>query len=742
VLLALGFGGCASACALGPFENIDTLRFGPNLRGYTAGGLLLGFLAVVFSVLTLWYSIRKRRDVAGSSMMAWLWSHVWFGLIAGVFATLHAGCGIVSVSFSTGKVLFFAFTILAATGILWRIMYASVPKVAAPQVLNYSRDGALRRAEEQMLEIEKISAGKSPELHRMKDLLLARDVAPHELAAMAQSVAPQERTVLDDIIRLAQSRRRALARPPLQEMYTARMQRWRKLHVPLAFVFLILLGVHVVGAFDIPRKLTPLGVAESGPLAPFRASTECRDCHTAIYDQWADSMHAHALTSPLTIVQNNLDMRHSLKGLASPDPRRMCINCHGPAIAAVVDGDTLPLPSQRALEGIECIACHQLPDSIVPGSGALASAYQAHLARGDTFFGRLGSPIGNAFHKSDKPALWDAPEKLCGTCHDVNYDKNGDGKIVKGTDLVLQTTFDEWRDYQAAGGKSTCMTCHMPVVPKLKSAADTALVPFEQDYGGDARQVHDHSFTGVDYPLDTVKARDPQKPKRQALLQSAASFEVERTVIGDTLTLRATIGNQTGHNLPTGFAFARQMWIELVVKDGARVLLSSGVLARPSDDLCDNGTFGETTNPLRAFVIGCSAVDPELVNIQLKLLDKVGVAAGSPVNDPVLAQPPDGVETYLQFLTSGAVARQRPIDKASLAPIKVNEQRTFTYSVKLDRSVRAGTFDARLLFRNLPPYWVRAMAKEQPPNEKPRLEPLVENIQTLVMAEKAGSFSR
>jgi hypothetical protein len=741
LFVSFSFGACGGACALGPFEEVDTLRFGPNLRGYTAGGIMLGIGAVLFAFLTLWYSIRKRRDVAGSSMMSWLWSHVWFGIIAVFLATFHAGCGLVSANVSTGKVLFAVFGLLAGSGFIWRMMYATVPKKAAPLVLNYSRDGALRRAEEQLLEIEKLSAGKSAELHRIKDMLLARDVPPHELGAMAQSVTPNERAVLDEIILLAQSRRRALARPPLQERFTAAMHRWRKLHVPLAFLFVVMLFVHVFGAFDIVRKAIPFGVADSGPLSPFRPSPECRDCHTTIYDQWKDSMHAHALTSPLTLVQNNLDMRHSLKGLPSPDPRRVCINCHGPAVAAVTEGDFLPLRSNRQDEGIECVACHQLPEDVVPGGGALASAYQSRLVRGDRFLGPLTSPIGNAYHRSDSAALWKEPERLCATCHDVNYDKNGDGKIVKGTDLVLQTTFDEWREYQAAGGKSTCISCHMPATPKLKSAADGALVPFQMDYEGNARTVHDHSFAGVDYPLDTAAKRDPQRPKRQALLASAASFDVTVAAAGDNLVVKASIANQTGHSLPTGFAFARQMWIEITVKEGSRTLFQSGVIAKASDDLCDAGTFGETTNPLRPFVVGCATVDPNLVNIQLKLLDKIGVAEGSPANDPILAQPPDANETYLQFLTGGAVARKRPIDKANLAPLKVNEQKTFTYNIKLG-GARNGTVAARLLFRNLPPYWVRAMAREQPPTEKPRLDPLVENIQTLVMAEKTVPFAR
>jgi hypothetical protein len=738
--------------ATGFMSSIDDLRFGPNVRGYTGVGILMGLLSLFFVILTMWYSARKRRNVTGATMMTWLWAHVYFGLLAVLAATLHAGFGLLSLSFTSGKLLFLLFSVIAGSGIFWRIAYVVVPPKAAAQTLNYSKEGALKRAQEQTLEIEKITAGRSVELQRAKEAVLARDVPAHELAHIIATLTPEDRTLMDEIVQIAASRRRALARPAAQQVFTKRMQFWRVIHVPLAFLFFFALVFHVLGAFDVHRKAAPTSIAEEGPLAVFKKSEECKDCHKAIYAQWSDSMHAHALTSPLTVVQNNLDMRHSLQGTASPDPRRMCINCHGPAIAAVTDGDLLPLRSPRATEGIECVACHQLNEAVVPGGGASAKSYQDELVRGERYFGRLDGPIGNAYHRSSKSPLFDQPEKLCATCHNVNADLNKDGKIVKGVDLVLQTTFDEYREYQRGGGGGNCVTCHMPAVPGLKQAADGAEAPFTVDYPPPDRQIHDHGFVGVDYPLDTVGKRDPQKAKRAALLAGAAQFSVDTVKVdGTNLTVKLAIDNKTGHNLPTGFAFARQMWIELVVKDGASTLFTSGVLAKGDDDLCDNGTFGETTNPLRAFVIGCTQVDTQLVNIQLKLVDKIAAlegGAGQPAKDEggenILIQSREGNETYLQFFSGGGVARQRPSDKTNMGPLRPLQRKTYGYTIPLPKQVKNGTFTARLLFRNLPPYWVRAMGREQKPGviDGPRLEALVPNIQTVEMAKVTGSFVR
>ena len=68
--------------ATGVLNNVNDLRFGPNIRGYTFGGIFMGILSLFFMFLTGWYSLRKRRNVTGATMMMWLWSHVWFGLLA------------------------------------------------------------------------------------------------------------------------------------------------------------------------------------------------------------------------------------------------------------------------------------------------------------------------------------------------------------------------------------------------------------------------------------------------------------------------------------------------------------------------------------------------------------------------------------------------------------------------------------------------------------------------------------
>ena len=49
--------------------------------------------------------------------------------------------------------------------------------------------------------------------------------------------------------------------------------------------------------------------------------------------------------------------------------------------------------------------------------------------------------------------------------NEQQIEPNGEGQDVDNgdlnSDLVLQTTFDEWQDYGAQGGSETCADCHM-----------------------------------------------------------------------------------------------------------------------------------------------------------------------------------------------------------------------------------------------------------------------------------------
>jgi hypothetical protein len=746
----------ASACAIvaGAALDLGLLReyelFPAIVRGYTPAGVLFGLLATFAVGVTLFYSLRRRSlqealPLGRGTLSMWLWAHVTLGMLALVFACVHAGYGAISLQPSLGKALLALLLFTSLSGFFWRVLYARVPARAAREVGNYAADESLSRASAQAVEIEKLAAGRSPRLRELVTRVLAVKVDAAEAGRAAAGLDPAESAVFAEIARLASERHAALARARGQERYVLRLQGARVWHVPVSLLFVLLLPLHVLFAYDVPERVLARNPATSA--LGFEPSTTCARCHAQIVEEWQSSMHAHALDGPVMRVQTNLAARTTLASSPSPDPKLLCVNCHGPIATRVAQSPTLPfsVPSfaeaEQMHEGVTCVACHAQQAEPRTGGAALGS-FAASLSAGRTYFGPYDDPNGNAFHRSERSALFAKPELLCQSCHSVVYDLDGDGRIEKGKDLVLQDLFSEWQAYRAANGSSTCVDCHMPSV-RRESTANNASVFFEQDHDPPPRLRRLHHFVGPDYPLDKPLLRDQTRGERSTLLKSAARLDLTPVArVDGGVRVGVTITNSgTGHNLPGGFAFVRQMWLELKVFDAEnRLLASSGQLRSFSDDLCD-GELLQTGRALSRFASGCSGSDPQLVNLQQRLVDRIEVRkdrSGNVVRDArgeaTLSAAPGADEVVVQHFTSGPVPRTRPSDGALMSPLFPGESRRFEY-VFSTTSKAAARVEARLLFRAVPPYFLRALSSQQLPEDGERLETFVQNLEVLEMAQ-------
>jgi hypothetical protein len=249
--------------------------------------------------------------------------------------------------------------------------------------------------------------------------------------------------------------------------------------------------------------------------------------------------------------------------------------------------------------------------------------------------------------------------------------------------------------------------------------------------GAVTRHARSHTFVGTDYPLD-APVEDTRRAEREALLTQAATLRIVSAQPGGAglqVRVRATnVG--VGHNLPSGFAFARQLWVELVVRQRGRVVFSSGVLADDAADLCDSTTLG---GALGGFVQGCTFADPQLVNLQGELVTAVEpTGARDALGDNVIRAAAGALETPVQTLTAGAVARTRPADGRLLTPLEPGQSAEWAYDVPVFGPAEVS---ARLRFRNLPPYFVRALDARRQPGDGPDLSALVGNLQVVDMAE-------
>ena len=181
------------------------------------------------------------------------------------------------------------------------------------------------------------------------------------------------------------------------------------------------------------------------PARIFASSKDCRECHTAIYDEWQDSHHAVSWTNPAVRLLSN--------DFANED----CIDCHAPKPIFVTGIGERVLPrATRRKEGVDCISCHQLPTNEDGSPGGMAGSIMSKRA--------ACKPVeARALTQPD----------FCSACHNQHK------------------TVDQWRDSAFATGadgtkRQDCLDCHMPYV------------------GEGEAQHRTHRFAGGDV-LDMVK---------------------------------------------------------------------------------------------------------------------------------------------------------------------------------------------------------------------------------------------
>jgi hypothetical protein len=157
--------------------------------------------------------------------------------------------------------------------------------------------------------------------------------------------------------------------------------------------------------FHAPQPVVELG--------PFTSSQQCASCHAEPFAEWQSSWHARAWTDP--------EVRKLSNDFANTD----CIDCHAPRPIFETGLANRVLPrGTRQVEGVDCIACHLLPDGNVAGT--------------------VDAPHSPCGAVATRELL--APE-FCAGCHDQHG------------------TVQQWKASRFAvpgEGHRSCVDCHMP----------------------------------------------------------------------------------------------------------------------------------------------------------------------------------------------------------------------------------------------------------------------------------------
>ncbi|HXF85545.1 MAG TPA: multiheme c-type cytochrome [Anaerolineales bacterium] len=733
----------------------------------------LGILAVGLIVIVAVYSVRKRllQEQMPGTMMSWLKSHIYLALLAFALVFVHGSLAVFDAEISSGKVAVIVFILVVLSGVAWRIVYTVIPPAVSNTVGNLSVRDTRTKSQIVQVEMDKTLAGKSTEFRRA-----AADgirTGKWKRVEANLQLPPHEQAEWNRFKHLAERARRYRRRERLQRLYAAFMQGWKWLHIPMAVVFAATILFHVK---DVLNPVTSIEDHETFGLPPAQM---CERCHQDIVQEWKLSMHSIAQTGPVVVAQTRMALeKHPEFGL-------VCNNCHAPIGTSLTKYPTLPLDEENLLrsqpngaiidDGITCIVCHTLPEAPTERRGMFDDF---PVTRGTAFFADMfGPPLGdspaipNTWHNSGVGFMTDnlSSSRLCGACHNVQVDINGDGEVSifpssddnlqdsdgdnqldeneldidddgRLRDLVLQTTFDEWEDYvavQQARGQPAlgCVDCHMPRQQPSPLVTPKSGIPF---FPNIERERQSHTFIGVDYDLTpgryTPEELELVLHERETLLQSAATLSIDSTqVVDGRLTVSVTIRNNlVGHSLPTGFAFARQMWLEVSAKtqDGTPVCLTdvdvngtiigaqcaSGVIDSPQSDLltCDPVALSQVgirpSKNNEVIVLHPDSVapldncDPWLVNFQ-KVLTKKSLT--NFIEVPYQSPTADIVKIRVRVSDDQAMD---PLNSTLLVNGKLRDSATFDYV--FDVSELSGDevlITVVLHFRHLPPYFLREL---------------------------------
>jgi len=225
----------------------------------------------------------------------------------------------------------------------------------------------------------------------------------------------------------------------------------------------------------------------------------------------------------------------------------------------------------------------------------------------------------------------------------------------------LETTFREWRDLGgfAVTGK-TCNDCHMQ--------------PYTgQILGGPTRTLHDHGMPGVDVNL-IIGPPDygGQMDTVTSILRNALTVVADLpSTVNQNQNFNFQVrmlNDKTGHGVPSGAPFLRQMWLDVMVTDS----LGNEVFSSGQQDA--NGDLMNNYSEL------APNQDPFLYNAQAKIFRA------------------DSVQTQLvweaTFLENPAImpGKEDTASYTAMAPAATNG--SLTVSVKLR-------------YRTFPPYTLR-----------------------------------
>lgn len=345
------------------------------------------------------------------------------------------------------------------------------------------------------------------------------------------------------------------------------------------------------------------------PAAALDNNAYCQQCHADVHRDWSESAHRFSsFNNPAYLASIRETREFSLAREGNVRRSRFCAGCHDPVpfFSGEFDDpnfDDVRHPTAHA--GITCTTCHAITNINSPRGNAdytieepLHYPFAYSQSSVLKWINRQLVKAKPSFHKKTFLKPFHRTAEFCGTCHKVHLPEElNDYKFLRG-----QNHYDSFllSGVSGHGARSfyypdraavNCNDCHMPLTESTDFGA--------RKYGQlDALAVHNHLFPGGNTALPYWRKNDKQVAMQQAFLEGCARVDIfgirqNGTIDGELIApltpdapaltpgndylLETVIRTLTlGHHFTQGTADSNEIWLEVSVRSGDRLLGESG----------------------------------------------------------------------------------------------------------------------------------------------------------------------
>lgn len=402
------------------------------------------------------------------------------------------------------------------------------------------------------------------------------------------------------------------------------------------------------GPFPPAALRTSTGAALDS--AGFMAPDDCGMCHESHYKQWLGSAHSAAHNDTLYLAFAEMARKEGGDALYV-----FCSSCHAPGAVATgnIPKHTDGKEAVLVKSGVSCDVCHRVRkiEAVHNGAGANASIT---LDASDVRFGPFDQAESNDVHVSEYAPV-QKTATFCSACHTLVHPMNG---------LVIENTYEEWRNGPYAKAGVQCQDCHMRSVPDALDVA-RGLKPVRRpgkavSGGLERTDVHEHLFVGGNAMGPPIGMGEAHAKVAVDRLKNAVTLAVSAARAGTNLAVSVVVSNAAaGHAIPSSITELRQVWLDVRVTDeSGREVFRSGAID-PSGKV-DQGAVmyhtvladdaGKPTYiPWRARTIIVEKLIPPKSSVTERYLASLKNAASSPLRVHVMLRyrtaPQDVVDT-------------------------------------------------------------------------------------------------